>query len=497
MRVACVHLPGFSVQTIRRERFADGTDPAFVIVQPTDQKIVDRSRACAELGITPGMTLAAARGACPDLHVFHASPQRDFEALSALADAYARFGPTVSLSLPHDSLFVDVTGVTGVPNAPHVLEGVAVEMGYMASGAVASTPFAARALASDGPDGSRAPPCGDERRAIERLPLRAIWLPAEAEESLDIVGIRTVGAFMALPASQLARRFGEETYNLWQQAHGSVVAQLAPHCPERPVVERIWIAATNDETAVQALEPLCFRLKTLVDRATKRLKGRGRGAEELMVRFELDTFGDAITSKKGCWTLSLDLGHPNDDPALLLQLLRERISARPPPGPVTDIELRIQRSGTIEPVQLDLFGDPTPLETIETTVARLAAILGTGQGRRFTATLREDYRPEQAYELSSFRSVGARDDGGRPQVPPGSRPTRVLHKPTAVTVLNSHPIDRAPPRALEGPERLVTGWWDGNPIARDYWVVEDRWGRRSWIFRELLTNRWFLHGHFD
>jgi hypothetical protein len=69
-----------------------------------------------------------------------------------------------------------------------------------------------------------------------------------------------------------------------------------------------------------------------------------------------------------------------------------------------------------------------------------------------------------------------------------------------------------------GPERIETGWWDGRPIARDYYIAHSQNGSRMWIYRERsgftrgharsrlplahagtsgITPRWFLHGLFS
>ena len=47
-----------------------------------------------------------------------------------------------------------------------------------------------------------------------------------------------------------------------------------------------------------------------------------------------------------------------------------------------------------------------------------------------------------------------------------------------------------------GPERIETGWWQGGCVRRDYYQVETAGGQRYWLFRELNTGRWFLHGTF-
>ena len=47
-----------------------------------------------------------------------------------------------------------------------------------------------------------------------------------------------------------------------------------------------------------------------------------------------------------------------------------------------------------------------------------------------------------------------------------------------------------------GPERIETGWWRGQDIHRDYYLVETTAGTRFWIFRTLDGDAWFLHGIF-
>jgi protein ImuB len=57
----------------------------------------------------------------------------------------------------------------------------------------------------------------------------------------------------------------------------------------------------------------------------------------------------------------------------------------------------------------------------------------------------------------------------------------------------------------EGPERIAMEWWrdeTGRSLTRDYFRVEDREGRRFWLYREGLfgseTTRpqWYVHGLF-
>jgi protein ImuB len=47
-----------------------------------------------------------------------------------------------------------------------------------------------------------------------------------------------------------------------------------------------------------------------------------------------------------------------------------------------------------------------------------------------------------------------------------------------------------------GPERLETGWWDGPLQRRDYFRIELESGEWLWIYHDLRSHDWWLHGRF-
>ena len=66
---------------------------------------------------------------------------------------------------------------------------------------------------------------------------------------------------------------------------------------------------------------------------------------------------------------------------------------------------------------------------------------------------------------------------------------------SAVTMPSPYPLGEAPAAWLSGPERIRSGWWDGQPVQRDYYVVQLADGPLAWVFRDL-RNDWFIHGWF-
>lgn len=47
-----------------------------------------------------------------------------------------------------------------------------------------------------------------------------------------------------------------------------------------------------------------------------------------------------------------------------------------------------------------------------------------------------------------------------------------------------------------GPERIETGWWRGLTVCRDYWRVETETQQHFWVYQDLRSSKWFLHGEF-
>jgi REP element-mobilizing transposase RayT len=48
-----------------------------------------------------------------------------------------------------------------------------------------------------------------------------------------------------------------------------------------------------------------------------------------------------------------------------------------------------------------------------------------------------------------------------------------------------------------GPERIETLWWRGRSVRRDYYRIATEEGTHMWIYRDLTTAKWYLHGEFQ
>jgi protein ImuB len=68
--------------------------------------------------------------------------------------------------------------------------------------------------------------------------------------------------------------------------------------------------------------------------------------------------------------------------------------------------------------------------------------------------------------------------------------------PPALLVLASGNTPAQKVLSAQGPERVETGWWRGITVCRDYWRVETESQQHFWVFRDLRSRNWYLHGEF-
>ena len=67
-----------------------------------------------------------------------------------------------------------------------------------------------------------------------------------------------------------------------------------------------------------------------------------------------------------------------------------------------------------------------------------------------------------------------------------------------LVVKKNKPFYDGRPLILSGRERIVSDWWTGAEIARDYFVAESYSGMILWIYRELVSKEnWFFQGLFE
>lgn len=458
------------------------------------------------------MGLADARVAVPDLLVFDHDPHADMLLLDRLAQGCTRYTPHVAIA-GSDMLVLDVTGCI------HLFGGEAALLGDIEA-RMRRLGLEVRAAFGFGPDAAAAlarfqrMPAADEHAAVMRLPVAALQLGAESETALIRAGLPTVGDVARRPLAAIAARFGEGAVEAIRRMTGEAASPLVFR-----KVEEALVFEKRFAEPVARTDYVLERLAELVRQAMEGLRARAHGGR----RFEALFFrSDGLTR-----CLRIETGLATRDARAVMRLFRERIETLDDPlDPGFGYDLLRLRVPAHEPLaasQLQLEGGQARAsEQVDELVDRLSTRLGRGRVRRFQP--QGSHIPEQAQlALPALEAVG--EAAGRPAVwttsPPGNPPLRPLHlfnPPQPIEVIAEVP-DGPPHRfrwrrklhevkGFEGPERIASEWWrakDGNPAhgapTRDYYRVEDRRGRRFWIFRHGLYEErqhpaWYLHGLF-
>jgi protein ImuB len=476
-------------------------------------------------GLYPGMTLADARARAPALDAAPADPAADARLLERLAGLCERFSPWVALD-PPDALLLDVTGcahllggeseLIGAARAAMNAEGLSTRVALAGGG---ETALALARFASSNRAGARKPgaeegvfrvPPGADERAARALPVAALRCAPETLTALARAGLSRLGDLADRPSATFAARFGPAFVSQLEAVIGRCDP---PRAPVRPAPEHVVDARFAEPIAHMAAVETA--LADLAGALARDLEAAGAGGRV----FEASFFrADGAVRR-----IRVETGRPQRDARALLGLFREKLDALADPldpGFGYDaLRLAALVAEPLAPAQAALAAAGFPGragrgEEAAALADRLTARFGRARVLRFQP--RDTHDPDRA---SAWRPAAdaapakaeawAKAGEGEPPL----RPLQIFHPPLPIDALAETP-DGPPLRfrwrrrvhdvaASEGPERIAGDWRD--PVrrggARDYYRVEDREGRRFWIFREGLYGgetppRWFVAGLF-
>lgn len=442
---------------------------------------VDRVAACnpaaQACGVTAGMKRSAAAALAGDLLITRRRPELEAAALETLALWAQQFTPAVSLEPPM-ALLLEVGGCLDYFHGLHSLyrlvwDGIRSQ-GYAAYLGCAPTPLAALWLAQTGIDQA----CTDIDRLepmLAALPVTLLPLPADRLQDLQLLGVRTLAQVGALPRRGLARRFGKGLPLLLDRALGRAADPRATFVAPDSFRQRLELAWAVDRT-----EALLFIGRQLSIALSGFLLGRGLGVQQVVYQLE--------HSNRTTTPLVVGYGVPTRQVDELVAVLREKLTYFELPSPVEAVTLVAERLHRLDGTPLDLFGDGTSQANAELLRARLAARLGDDAVKQVTTVA--DHRPERAWDLCASRTRVAEPARAK-------RPGWLLPAPKPLPLRHGRPWHNETITCRGKPERLETGWWDGQRVTRDYWIAQGDSGRRYWIFQDRSSGEWFLHGWFD
>ena len=273
-------------------------DQALAVVHAN--RVIASSPAARFEGVEPGLRRREAQGRCPSLEVVAADPARDARAFEHVAVALDALTPRIEITRPGRIAFAtrgpsryfggdEALTERVLALATEVL-GARVEVAGPPVVGIADSAFAAE-LAARCADGAPARVIAPRTSAAFLAPLPTTAFPVIEpdlgfEDLVDLLarlGIRTLGELAALPASDIAARFGP----LGALAHRLADGRDGRLLDERPVPPDLAIVAELDPPA-ERVDHAAFVAKALADELQDRLDTRGLACTRIAIEAETE-----------------------------------------------------------------------------------------------------------------------------------------------------------------------------------------------------------------
>jgi protein ImuB len=493
-RMACIDLPAFPLQLLLRRR-SDWRDHAVAVVdsdRPQGKILWVNERARARR-ILPGMSYAAGLSLAGDLHAAEVPADEIDRAVSTLGRRLRRFTPHVEPARDDPGVFwLDASGLEplygSLGNWAGLIRSELRRAGLECNAVVGFSRFGTYALSRSKRGVLVLGRADDERAASRRVPLDRLALEPAARETLDKLGVRTVGEFMDLPPEGVEKRFGPEVHRLHRLASGVLRLPLQPEKPLPPALRRLGL-----DHPVANVARLMVVIERLLEPLLEMLAARDHALSKLYVGFRFERLGDHIEG--------LRPAVPTLDAAQLLELVRLRLDAlRKLPDGVVEVVLYAESTAATRE-QIGLFArrprrDPGAANR---ALARVRAELGNDAVVR--ARLRDGHLPEASFRWEAVEGVAA----PRPREADRSGLVRRIYaRPVPLASRARHEPDGWMPRSLEqgpvvrvlGPYVVSGGWWR-KAAHREYHFTETRKGEILWVYYDRPRRRWYLQGRVE
>ncbi|CAK1692432.1 Y-family DNA polymerase [Vibrio crassostreae] len=485
-----LHFPSLQLDTLFNSNELGSNEESheqpIIIVDEKDHRVLQANQAAQDSGITLEMGLGSAAALCHNLHVHPYSIELEKNKLKEIAQ-WAYLVTSDMALLPPNGLLIKASNMLslydGLDNYWHELKNHLEALNIQFSFATGYSPLSAILLGKQAIN-QATNNVQHMKTWVNQQALSSSELPSKQVERLNRVGINIVEELLKLPLQEVARRFDIDLVNYVGRLNGQFKHPIDFYHP--PESFQQYLELLFDIENILFIEKPLLKLLNQLECF---LKLRDRVAFELTLTLHLRDKDDhpvSFYSAQGDYLASkwANLTH------LTLESLK--ITA-----PVQGLTLSLTRHGEPQLAYHDLFDGNTGTLAALDLLSLLQAKLG--QACIQTPKIQQDPRPEKAnqYSLPTLSHTAKK----------GVAPQELNQQATTTNSINQQRLRPSillpEPEVLtenvtlsQGPERIVSGWWDGEKIIRDYFIAHSENGRWLWVFR-TPDKQWFLHGLFS
>lgn len=530
-RFLAIYFPNWAVDLtyIRRKNLVG---PLALVRDGEHPQVMRVCRRAEGLGVAPGIPLSLAKIILPELLVAPFLAERDFQSLVSvgfwalkklsplvgvdveLLNAF-RNGVGASVGAEHYGLLLDMTGTTRLhKDENRVIHQILMEFaaaGIEARVGIAPTVGMAWGLARYGTSAVKPATViwQIEYEALS-LPIRALRLEEETVLELEQLGFKTVKKLLNISQTDLAKRFGSQLVRRIDQFTGRSL-EVFPTLHER----RPYVVSKRFEYPLSAKEVLKDVVYEIFDALFTMLSGAGREANSFVLTIEVRGPDGGICYKQKELLFHKAPSSRGDLAAVVATALETFVI----PGDVTGIRVEAAEHSATKVENAVL-----PMLVKNDRIEARGAIVGGGESRRGIdellnhfvirlgrervrgMELQDSFIPERSFKLSP---IGKIKSDSRASYVLKDRPSYLFAVPEQVQVITLLP-DHSPSMMIwkgkrlrlssgVGPERILNEWWKEADsrcalLGRDYFKVQDNSGRWLWLYRDLSSLEWFVHG---
>ena len=366
---ACCWIPLFALrcETARRPELA--SLPLALLAPDDTRRLWQVAPLARRAGVKPGMTVSQAIGLCPALKLCEPDPVHYDEQFARLVAALVTVSPVVE-PVELGRAYVGTDGLEWLYGSPQQIvkeiQMLSAECGVRNAeckgkrreandpslkfrtphsafrigwgrGKFVSWVAASRAK----PGGSVIVRPGEERKFLASQRLAVLPLDPDTHRRLLQLGVKTLGALVALPEEAVVSQFGRPGRRLWRLAAGLVSEPVVGRVVPEPIV-----AALTFFTPVGNRDLLAHALDKLVDRALGDSRRSGWRVQVVRVHAELE--------HGASWLVAATLKDPAATRERIAAPLKTQLERSPPAGAVERlvVEFTAFAPGTAE---LQLF----------------------------------------------------------------------------------------------------------------------------------------------
>jgi protein ImuB len=492
---ACLHAAEFPAQALLRLRPELKAQPVAVLDGPAhDQSVCAFNRLAGQRGVVRGLGRMEAESV-DGLQLLVRSLAIEQAARAVLLEAAAQFSPRIEdvNAATACSFVLDVAGCEllfgpAEQMAARMREAMAA-VGFRVSVAISANFHVARIKAAFGP-GIMIVPAGEEAVSLAKLPLNALGLAENPQETFAVWGIRTLGELAALTEDELVTRLGAAARD-WR-----ALAQGGSRHTFQPIESAFTLREYYEfDSPVEQMEGLLFLAARMIDCLTERATGHALSLASLGVEMKLE--GGAAH------LLNIRPALPTVDCKFLLKLLHLEMAAHSPQAAVLALTLTAE-PGRSSKIQLGLFAPQTQEPSrLDVTLARIKAIVG--EDRVGTPVLEDTHRPA-SFHTEAFR-VDAKTSTYDPQ--PARLALRRVRPPRSIQVTLRENKPAAfrdcgkdfQVAAAYGPWRSNGCWWSVDAWDTEEWDVltvdRDGLALSCLLVHDRLRREWRLEALLD